>query len=80
MSEEYEVEVVMHQGSVLSLFSLVLDVVTEFVIEGALSDLLYADGLFLMSETIKGLWDRFLKWMEAFDSKGLKRLTFGKPR
>ena len=42
------------QGSVLSpfLFAMVVDVVTEFVREGALSELLYADDLVLMSETI----------------------------
>ena len=57
LSEEFEVKVGMHQGSVLSsfLFVLVVDVVTEFVREGALSELLYADDLFLMSETIEGL-------------------------
>ena len=49
-----------------------VDFVTIFVIEGALSELLYADDLVLMSETIKGLWNKFLKWMEAFQSNGLK--------
>ena len=39
--------------------------------EGMLSELLYADDLFLMSETIKGLWNKFLKWKKA-----LKRLSF----
>ena len=37
-----------------------------------LSELLYADDLVLMSETIKGLRDNFLTWMEAFESKCLK--------
>ena len=40
--------------------------------EGALSQLLYANDLFLMSETIKRLMDNFLKWKEAFESKSLK--------
>ena len=54
LSEEFEVNVGMYQGSVLSpfLFAMVVDVVTEFVREGALSELLYADDLVLMSETI----------------------------
>ena len=54
LSEEFEVNVGMYQGSVLSpfLFALVVDVVTEFVREGALSKLLHADDLVLMSETI----------------------------
>ena len=44
----------MHQGSVLSSFhsAKVVDVVTEFVKEDALSESLYADDLVLMSETI----------------------------
>ena len=64
----------MHQGSVLSpfLFAVVVDVVAEFAREGALSDFLYADDLVLMSEIIKGLRNKFLKWKEAFESKGLK--------
>ena len=47
----------MHGRSVLSPlpFTVVVDVVTEFAREGALSELLYADDLVLMSETIEGL-------------------------
>ena len=53
LSEELEIKVGMHQGSVLSpfIFALVIDVVTEFAREGALSELLYADDLVLMNET-----------------------------
>ena len=56
LSEEFEVKVGMHQGSVLLhfLFAVALDAV-EFAREGALCELLYADDLVLMSETIKGL-------------------------
>ena len=45
----------MHKGSVLSPFLLVVmvDVVTEFVTDGALCELLYAGDFVLMSETIK---------------------------
>ena len=73
LSEGFEVKVRMHQGSVLShfLFVLVVYVVTEFAREGALSELLYADYLVLMIETIQVLRDKFLKWMEGFESKGL---------
>ena len=35
-------------------FAVVVDVVTEFAREGVLSELLYADDLVLMSETIEG--------------------------
>ena len=38
--------------------------------EGALNELLYADYLVLMSETIEGLRNNFTKWKEAFESKG----------
>ena len=80
-SEVFEVKVGMHQRSVLFhfLFALVVDIVTEFVREGALSELLYADDLVMMSETIKGLKDNFLKWRESFERKGLK-VNLGKTK
>ena len=37
----------------------------------ALSEFLCADDLVLMSKTIEGLRNKFLKLMEAFESKGL---------
>ena len=40
--------------------------------EGALSELLHADELILMSEAVEGLRNKFFKWKEALDSKGLK--------
>ena len=53
LSDELEVKGQMHHGSVLShFFALVVDVVTELARNGALSKLLYADNLFLMSEII----------------------------
>ena len=78
LSEEFEVKVGMHQTSVLShvlspfLCAVVLDVFTEFARDGALRELLYADDLVLMSETIEGLRNKFLKWKEAFEIKCLK--------
>ena len=51
----------------------------EFVREGAQSELLYADYLVLISETIEGLRNKFLKWSEAFVSKGLK-VNLGKTK
>ena len=72
LSEQFEDKMGMHQASVLStyVFAVVVDVVSEFKIEGALSKLLYADDLVQMSETIEGLKNMLLKWKEAFDSKG----------
>ena len=54
----------MHQGFMLSpfLFAVVIDV----------TELLYADDFVLTSETIEGLRNKFLKWKEAFEIKGLK--------
>ena len=55
LSEEFEAKMGLPQGSVLStfLFTVVVDVVTEFAREGALSELLYADDLVLMSEAMR---------------------------
>ena len=47
--------------------------------EDVLSELLYADDLVLMSETIEGLWNKFLEWKESLVSKGLK-VNHGKDR
>ena len=51
LSEEFEVKVGMYQGSVLSpfLFSVVVDVVREFVREGVLRLLLFVDDLVFLS-------------------------------
>ena len=64
----------MHQGFVLTpfLLAVVVDVVTEFDRKGVLIELIYADGLVLMSETMEGLRNKYLKWKEAFESNGLK--------
>ena len=70
-----------HQGSVLSplVFAIVVDVVTESVRNGLMSEMLYADDLVLMSETMEGLRQKFWKWKEAFESKGLK-VNLGKTK
>ena len=65
LSEEFWLTVGMQQASVLSSF---LFVVAR---EGVLSELLYADDLVLMSETIEGLRDKFMKWKETVQNKGL---------
>ena len=47
LSEEFEVKVGVHQGSALSplLFAIVVDVITESVRNGLMSEMLYADDL-----------------------------------
>ena len=74
LSEEFGVKVGVHQGSVLSplVFAIVVDVVTESVRAGLMSEILYAEELVLMSETMEGLREKFQKWKEAFESKGMK--------
>ena len=67
-------KVVVHQGSMLSLlgFAIVVDLVTENVRNGLMREMLYMDNLALTSETMEGLREKFWKWKEAFESKGLK--------
>ena len=73
-SEEFEVNVGVHQGSVLSplLFAIVVDVVTENARRGVVNELLYADDLVIMRETMEDLKERFWNWKNALESKGLK--------
>ena len=76
LSEELEVK---ESAQSHFYFALVVDVVTELAREDALSELLYADDLVLMSETIEGFRNKFIKWKEAFESKDLK-VNLGKTK
>ena len=60
-SEEFEVNVGVHQGSVLSplLFAIVVDDITENARRGVVNELLYADHV-LMSETMGKLKGKIL--------------------
>ena len=73
-SEEFGVRVGVHQGSVLPplIFAIVVDVVTEHARERLLNEILYADDLVLMSESMDDLRERFQKWRSALEGKGLK--------
>ena len=81
LSEKFEVKVGVDQESLLSLliFAIAVDVVTESVRNGLMSEMLYADDLVLMSEMMDGLREKFWKWKEAFKSKGLK-VNLGKTK
>ena len=73
-SEKFGVRVGVHQWSVLSplIFAIVVDVVTEHAREGLLNEILYADDLVLMSESLEDLRERLQRWRSALEDKGLK--------
>ena len=73
-SEEFEVKVCVHQGSVLSplLLAIVVNVITERPTKCVVNDLLYADDLVLVSKTMEDLRERFWNWKDAMESKGLR--------
>ena len=73
-SEEFGVRVGVHQGSVPSplIFVIVVDVVTEHAGEGLLNEILYADDLVLMSESLEDLTERLQKRRSALEGNGLK--------
>ena len=61
LSEEFKVKVGMHQGSVQApiLFAVVEDVAIELSREAVPSELLYADDLIMMRETVEGPWNKY---------------------
>jgi hypothetical protein len=81
MSDAFSVGVGVHQGSVLSplLFAIVMDVVCGDVMEGLLFEILYADDLVLMADSMEELQVKFYKWKSAIEKKGLK-VNMGKTK
>ena len=73
-SKEFEVNVGVHQGSVLSplLFAIVVDVATNEIKEGMLQEILYTDDIVLIAESMEELHETFYGWESALESKGLK--------
>ena len=71
-SEEFEVKVGVHQGSVLSplLFVAVIEIVTRKVREGLPWELLYADDLVLVAQSV----EKVQQWKACMESKGPKML------
>ena len=74
VSEPFEVKVGVHQRSVLSplLFLAVMDVLDEGVRRGLLFELLYADDLVIMAESLQELERKYIEWKNSLDSKGLR--------
>jgi len=73
-SEEFNVKVGVHQGSVLSplLFTIVLDALAQNFRGGLPWELLYADDLVLVAESEERLLEKIRKWKTGLESKGLK--------
>ena len=74
LSNEFELKVGVHQASHSSplLLTIVIDVVTNEIKEGTLQEILYADGLLLIAETMAELQKIFYTWKCAHKSKRQK--------
>ena len=88
LSSSFSVKVGVHQGSALSplLFIMVMDVLAD-VRDGSLMELLYAHGLVLCGESLNEVMDKYGRWKNAVEEKGLRlnvdktkgmQLLFGK--
>ena len=73
-SEEFEVKVGVHQGSVLSplLFIIVLEALSCEFRCGVPWEDLYADNLVIIAESLEECGRRLLTWKEAMEEKGLR--------
>ena len=73
-SEEFLIKVGVHQGSVLSplLFIIVLEALTREMRSGCPEELLYADDLVLMGETVDLLKAKLESWKHSLESGGLR--------
>ena len=69
-SDEFEVKVGVHQGSVLS--PLLFIIVLEALSRKPLWEDLYADDLVIITESLEECVRRFLTWKEAMEKKGLR--------
>ena len=80
-SEEFEVKVGVHQGSVLSplLFIIVLEALSGEFCSGVPWEDLYADDLVIIAESLEECVRRLLTWKEAMEKKGL-RVNAGKTK
>ena len=81
LSEEFEVKVGVHQGSVLSplLFIIVLEALSAELTTGCPWELLYADDLALVAKSMEELTVKLQNWKQAMEAKGL-RVNMGKTK
>ena len=73
-SDSFSVNVGMHQGSVLSplLFIIVLEVLSQEFRTGCPWELVYADDLVIIAETIEELTQKLEVWRVNLENKGLR--------
>ena len=79
-SEEFEVKVGVHQGSVLSplLFIIVLEALSREFRSGVPWEDLYADDFVIIAESLEECVRRLLTWKEAMEKKGQSKCRKGK--
>ena len=73
-SDDFSVKVGVHQGSVLSplLFIIVLEALSKEFRTGCPWELLYADDLVIVDETMEKVVDRLKVWKDNLEAKGLR--------
>ena len=74
LSDDFTVNVGVHQGSVLSplLFIIILEALSQDFRVGLPWEMLYADDLVLIAEDEQSAEEKFSKWKEGMESKGLR--------
>ena len=74
ISEMFNVQVGVHQGSVLSplLFIMVMEALSRDFKTGCPWELLYADDLAIIAESMEELVVKLTSWKESIEAKGLK--------
>ena len=73
-SDAFSVKVGVHQGSVLSplLFIIVLEALSREFRIGCPWEMLYADDLVIVSDSVQGLSERITSWKKHLENKGLR--------
>ena len=81
LSSSFSLKVGLHQRSASSplLFIMVMDGLTEDVRDVSLMELLYADDLVLCGESLNDVMDKYKRWKDAVEGKGL-RVTVDKTK
>jgi len=74
MIEWFEVKLGVHQGSVLSplLFTIVIDALTDHLKD--MREFLYADDIAILGNSWEDVSQKYVRWKEALECRGLKEL------